>query len=103
MARTIITPKDKLTADLRVVIDDTEELLKATAGQAGDKVNAVRARMEHSLSAAKARVVELEHAMEENAMAAVKATDIYVHENPWQIIGVAAGIAFIFGWMCRRK
>jgi hypothetical protein len=35
---------DKLLEDLKVVVSDAEELLKATAGQAGEKVAAARAR-----------------------------------------------------------
>ncbi len=31
--------KDKLVADLKLVVADTEELLRATAGQAGEKVD----------------------------------------------------------------
>jgi hypothetical protein len=34
---------DKLFEDLKAVVTDAEELLKATAGQAGDKVAAARA------------------------------------------------------------
>jgi ElaB/YqjD/DUF883 family membrane-anchored ribosome-binding protein len=32
-----VVNKEKLVADLKVVIADTEELLRATAGQAGEK------------------------------------------------------------------
>jgi ElaB/YqjD/DUF883 family membrane-anchored ribosome-binding protein len=35
--------KDKLVADLKVVVADAEELLRATASQAGEKVSAARA------------------------------------------------------------
>lgn len=95
--------KEKLAADLRVIITDAEELLKATAAQQGEKINVVRTRVEGSLKAAKSWVVELEQAAEEKAKEAAKATDVYVHENPWQAIAVAAGIGFIFGTLARRK
>ena len=35
--------KDKLISDVKVVIADAEELLRATANQAGDKMADVRA------------------------------------------------------------
>ena len=38
--------KDKLVADLKLVVADTEELLRATAGQAGEKVAELRARLD---------------------------------------------------------
>jgi ElaB/YqjD/DUF883 family membrane-anchored ribosome-binding protein len=95
--------REKLAADLRAVITDTEELLKATAGQAGEKINAARARAEETLRTAKARMGELGEAGVEKAKAAAKATDTYVHENPWQAVGVAAGVGFLIGWVLGRK
>lgn len=95
--------REKLAADLRAVIHDTEELIKATAGQAGEKIGAARARAEESLRDAKARLTELGEAGVERAKAAAKATDVYVHENPWQSIGVAAAIGFLAGWVLGRK
>jgi ElaB/YqjD/DUF883 family membrane-anchored ribosome-binding protein len=103
MSESVVTPKEKLAADLRSVVADTEELLKATAGQAGEKVNAVRSRLEQSVGAVKARIGELEAAAVEKARAAAKATDVYVHENPWPAIGMAAGMGFILGLLIRRR
>ena len=65
MPRKSITSKEKLAADLRVMITDAEELLKATAAQQGEKINAMRTRVEESLNSARSWVVELEHAAEE--------------------------------------
>lgn len=95
--------REKLAADLRAVIDDTEELLKATAGQAGEKIHAARARAEETLRTAKARLGEMGEAGAEKARAAAKATDVYVHENPWQAIGIAAGLGVFVGWLMGRK
>lgn len=95
--------REKLAADLRAVIDDTEELLKATAGQAGEKIHAARARAEESLRTARARLGELGEAGVEKAKAAAKATDTYVHDNPWQAIGIAAGLGLFIGWLMGRK
>jgi ElaB/YqjD/DUF883 family membrane-anchored ribosome-binding protein len=95
--------REKLAADLRAVIEDTEELLKATAGQAGEKINAARARAEETLRSARARLGQLGDAGVEKAKEAAKATDTYVHENPWQAVGIAAGVGFFVGWLLARK
>ncbi len=95
--------REKLAADMKAVIADTEELLRATAGQAGEKIHAARARAEETLRAAKARLAELGEAGVEKAKAAAKATDTYVHENPWQAIGIAAGIGFVIGLLMSRR
>jgi ElaB/YqjD/DUF883 family membrane-anchored ribosome-binding protein len=91
--------RDKLAADLKAVVADTEELLHATAGQTGEKINAARLRATETLRAAKARMVEIEQAAVEQAKAAAKAADQYVHENPWQAVGIAAGAGFLLGWL----
>jgi ElaB/YqjD/DUF883 family membrane-anchored ribosome-binding protein len=95
--------REKLAADLKAVIRDTEELLTATAGQAGEKIHAARARAEETLRTAKARLADLGEAGVEKAKAAAKATDTYVHENPWQSIGIAAGVGFLLGLLVCRK
>src|SRR5438105_15965760 len=43
------TSKDKLTSDLKTLVGDAEELLKATASQAGEKGTVARQKSEQSL------------------------------------------------------
>ncbi|MGE5823027.1 MAG: DUF883 family protein, partial [Bacteroidota bacterium] len=94
---------DKLMDDLRVVVGDAEELLKATAGPATEKVAAVRARAQASVEQAKVRMAALGDRVTLRSREAAKATDEYVHHNPWQSIGVAAGFALLLGILIGRK
>jgi ElaB/YqjD/DUF883 family membrane-anchored ribosome-binding protein len=94
--------KEKLMQDLRVVVRDAEELLRATAGQAGDKAASARERIQESLSAAKERLVAAEEAVVEKTRQAAKATDEYVHENPWKSVGIAAGVGLVIGMLISR-
>lgn len=91
--------REKLAADLKAVVSDTEELLRATAGQTEEKVRSARQRAEQTMKSAKATVVEVEEAVVAEARAAAKATDRYVHDNPWQAVGIAAGVSFLVGWL----
>ena len=95
--------KDKLVADLKVVVADAEELLRATASQAGEKVSAARERIQASLASAKVKLGEAERAAVEKAKEAAKATDEYVHDNPWRAVGVAAGVGFVLGLLIGRR
>lgn len=94
--------KEKLMQDLRVVVTDAEELLRATAGQAGEKVAAARDRIQENLATAKERLVAAEQAVAAKARQAAKATDDYVHENPWKAVGIAAGAGLIVGMLISR-
>ena len=93
----------QLMDDLRVVVEDAEALLKATAGQAGEKVDQARHRAEESVRAARERLSELEGEVTMRAREAARTTDRYVHENPWGAIGIAAGVAFILGLLSSRR
>jgi ElaB/YqjD/DUF883 family membrane-anchored ribosome-binding protein len=89
--------RDQLIHDVSAVIEDTEELLRALATESKEKIAGVRPRVEADLLRAKARVAEMEAAMERRARQAVHDVDIYAHENPWKTAGVAAGVGAALG------
>lgn len=95
--------KEKLMQDLRVVVSDAEDLLRATAGQAGEKVSAARERIQENLAAAKARLAVAQESMVAKTREAAKVTDEYVHENPWKAVGAAAGVGLIIGMLISRS
>jgi len=94
---------EQLITDFKVVVADAEALLKATANQGGEKLAEVRAKAEESLRVMKARMAEAQEALIVKTKEAAKATDVYVHENPWQAIGVAAGLGLLIGWLMGRR
>jgi ElaB/YqjD/DUF883 family membrane-anchored ribosome-binding protein len=93
----------KLVADLKVVIADAEDLLRATAGQAGEKLAAARERAQASLSVARAKLGEAERMVLERSRQAAHATDEYVHDNPWTAVGIAAGVGLVIGLLIGRR
>ena len=95
--------RDKLVADLKVVVADAEELLRATASQAGEKVSAARERIQASLATAKVKLTEAEEALLEKSKEAAKVADEYVRENPWQAVGVAAAAGLVLGVLISRR
>jgi ElaB/YqjD/DUF883 family membrane-anchored ribosome-binding protein len=95
--------KDKLIDDLRAVAADLEELLRATAQQAGERADAARARAEESLRAARMRLEAAGLEMAERTRDAAREADRYVRDNPWQAVGLAAGIGLIAGILLARR
>lgn len=95
--------KDKLAADLKVVIADAEELLKATASQAGEKVAAARVKIQESLDVAKAKLARVGEAGVDKAKEAARATDDFVHEHPWKAVGIGAAVGVILGMLISRR
>jgi ElaB/YqjD/DUF883 family membrane-anchored ribosome-binding protein len=97
------TPTDRLLDDLRQVVEDTEALLRATAGQAGERAQEARSRVEESLRQARTRLEGLEQEVVTRARDAAHEADRYVRDNPWQSIGIAAGVAFVLGLLVSRR
>ena len=83
---------DKLVQDLRTVVTDAEELLKATAGQTGERIEKVRARAEESVRVARERL-----------RSAADELNGRVHDNPWAAVGIAAGVGLVAGILLARK
>jgi ElaB/YqjD/DUF883 family membrane-anchored ribosome-binding protein len=90
---------DKLVQDFKVVIQDAEGLLKASAGELGEKAREARVRLTASLEGAKASF----HKVEEKALAGAKATDLVIREHPYQSLGIAFGAGVLIGLLVSRK
>lgn len=93
----------KLMDDLRTVVADAEELLKATASQTGERIAAARAKAEESLKSARAGLAAAQAAVVAKTKEAAMATDEYVRANPWQSVGVAAAVGVVLGMLIARR
>ncbi|HKA43899.1 MAG TPA: DUF883 family protein [Burkholderiales bacterium] len=89
--------------DVKIVISDAEELLRATASQAGEKVSAAREKVQESLHQAKVKLAEAEDVLIDKGKQAAKVTDEYVHDHPWRAVGIAAGIGLLIGLLIGRR
>jgi ElaB/YqjD/DUF883 family membrane-anchored ribosome-binding protein len=98
-----IVTREKLVADMRTVLADTEQLLKAVIGQSGEKLAALQPRIEENLRNARARLAEFEQTAREKARAAVDSTDDYAHEHPWKIAGFSALLGVAVGLLIGRR
>jgi len=95
--------KEKLKEDLRAVVADAEELVKATANQTEERIAAARVKAGESLKAAKAWLAEEEGAVKAKTKAAAKATEDYVRANPWKGVGITAAVGFVLGILVARR
>ena len=89
--------RDKLLEDFGVVIEDSQQLLKAMASAPGERATALRGDLERKLGEARKRLTDLQDVAMERGRAAARYTDEYVHDNPWQSMAVGAGVAVIIG------
>ena len=90
---------EKLLEDVKQVVRDGEELLKAGAGEISEKGKAARARLSAALESAK----ETGRRLQEKTIAGAKATDKVIREHPYQSIGIAFGVGLLIGVLANRK
>ena len=93
----------RLKDDLAAVLRDAELLMQASAEYGGEKTAEARARIRESLDAAKRRLHEAERAALRQGEDAVHATEDYTRKNPWQALGIAAGIGLVIGVLVARR
>ncbi|MGV8917051.1 MAG: DUF883 family protein [Pseudomonas sp.] len=104
MARkTALSAQDILMADFQTLVSDTEKLLEHTATLAGDQADELRGQIHESLVKARETLQLTEESLRERGKAAVVATEDYVQSNPWQSVGIAAGIGFVLGLLATRR
>lgn len=93
----------KLVDDVRVLIDDTEALVMATATHAGEKIVDIRSRTQQAVANLKPQLARLETVAAARVKSSVSEADAYIHENPWTAIGMAAGLGLVIGMLIGRR
>ena len=102
VAEAAIETKEQLTANLRRIIADAEDLLAATAGQTDSRLVELRDRARENLQIARDKLADADEAIRAKTREVVYATDDYVHDNPWSSIGVAAALGLLVGVLIGR-
>lgn len=104
MARTTAKTAQKvLMEDFQTLVTDTERLLEHTKSLAGDQADELRQQIHDSLLRARETLRLTEDSVRERGKAAVTATEDYVQANPWQSVGIAAGVGFLIGLLATRR
>jgi ElaB/YqjD/DUF883 family membrane-anchored ribosome-binding protein len=84
--------RERLFANLKVLMEDVEELVKATAEQTDDGVSSLRERVFRTLESAKRTLSQGKNMLNTSRQSAEAAIS-YAQNNPWATAGIAAGAA----------
>lgn len=95
--------RSKLVSDLKSVIDDARDLLRNTGQQVDEGYQSARSRFESTLQNAASGLHSLEDSAASKAKDTMKSADQYVHDHPWQSVGIGALAGLIFGIVIGRK
>src|SRR5262245_18951429 len=97
------TSKDRLVGDLKNLVADAEELLNATASQAGEKVAEAGQKIEQSLIEGKKPLADAERTLLKKSKEAAELADDCVRDSPWSAVGIAAGVGLVLELLIRGK
>jgi ElaB/YqjD/DUF883 family membrane-anchored ribosome-binding protein len=94
--------RDQLMSDLKSVIQDAEAWLRSSS-LTGEDLKAAKEKFERTIVSAKDDLLRYQDAVVEKTKEAAKATDEYVHENPWRAIAIGAGVGLLLGVAISRR
>ncbi len=100
---TIENTRDQIVDQFSSVLSEAESLLSKATHETGEKAKDLRSQAEARLLTAKLKLQELQGQAVDRAKDAARVTDDYVHDNPWQAIGIAAAVGMIAGLLISRR
>lgn len=95
--------KEQLIDSVKSSLNDAESLLREAAASTGEKAAELRDRAMISLKRTREALYEAQDAVLERGRKVARATDDYVHENPWQAISVAGVTGLLLGLLLGRR
>jgi ElaB/YqjD/DUF883 family membrane-anchored ribosome-binding protein len=97
-----VTPS-KLAEDFKVLINDVEGLVKATAGEASERVADLRQHLARKIEEGRKALAERKstwlHGSDEPDAGAESRTC----DRAWVAVGIATGVGLLVGLLLRRK
>ena len=89
--------REKLMEDVKTLTKDVQDLLKVTASVVGGKASEARERVQASLKVAQDKLGTVHESAKAKGAEAAVAADEYVRDNPWNAVGIAAGLGLLVG------
>ena len=90
----------KLVSDIKVLMGDSQELLKASVGLTNERIAALRPRIEESMRQLNTRLNEYQ--VVQRARATAQTTNEYVQDNPWKAVGISVLVGAVIGMLISR-
>ena len=94
---------ENLIGDFKALMADAEDLIKATASHEDSPLSSIRSKALDTLNNAKESLSSVEGTLTEKAKVVAEGADEFVHRNPWEAVGVAAGLGLLIGLFIRRR
>ena len=95
--------RERVVADLKSLVRDSEDLLKATVGDVSEKAKEARSRLTAALERAKETCEEMQDQTVATARASAQKADTVIRGHPYESLGIAVGIGLLIGVLVARR
>lgn len=89
--------RDHLFDEFNNLVGETQALLRSAVTAGSDGANALEAGVAKGLTSAGERLAKLRDQTVQQATSTAHAADRYVHEKPWQTVGIVAALSAVTG------
>ncbi|HLZ97669.1 MAG TPA: DUF883 family protein [Steroidobacteraceae bacterium] len=95
--------KNAASAEIKSLIADVEDLVARIADLKDADVARVRNRVLRAVDAAKESLSDSADTLRRQAQNAATTADDFVHDSPWQAVGIAALVGAVVGILATRR
>ncbi|WP_169577457.1 DUF883 family protein [Sinimarinibacterium sp. CAU 1509] len=99
----VVPPASGITKEFHSFVADVEDLVKATTSMSGEDLEHARAKLVQRVADAKANLEKVGATISDRAQRSATATNGYVHQQPWQAIGIGASVGMLIGFLIARR
>ncbi len=94
---------EERSTEWKNLVADVEDLVKKVAHVDDAEIAEIRAKVVDTLAKARTSASAGIAAVRGRTEDVTEATDVYVRENPWSAIGVAAAVGIVIGFIAGRR
>lgn len=95
--------RNAIKEELRQLMEDVEELIRRVGDAADPELEHLRSKVQVAITSAKEAIDSRTEWPRQRAREAVAAGAAYVHEQPWQAVGIAGLVGIAVGFLVARR
>lgn len=95
--------KTVASAEIKSLIADVEDLVARIADLKDADVARIRGKVLRAVDSAKATLADSAETVRRRAQRVAATADDYVHDSPWQSVGIAAVVGAVVGILASRR
>ena len=89
--------------EVRKLVADVEDLIRGIGDAADPEIARLRSKVQGTISGVRETIANRAERVQQRAQDTLAAGDSYLHEQPWQAVGLAALIGLAVGFLVARR